>query len=114
LSVDHKPSDPKELQRIQQAGATVNEEGRINGNLNLSRAIGDLTYKHNDKLSPKDQAITAFPDVTFNPVSQKTDFIVMGCDGIWESHNNQQVVEKIYDSLYRKVRLAKVCDSWLD
>lgn len=52
LSVDHKPTDPKELSRIEKAGSTVNEEGRINGNLNLSRAIGDLVYKKNNKLPP--------------------------------------------------------------
>lgn len=36
---------------------------RVNGNLNLSRAIGDLKYKGNTELPPKDQIITAQPDV---------------------------------------------------
>jgi protein phosphatase 1G len=36
---------------------------RVNGNLNLSRAIGDLKYKGNVELPPKDQIITAQPDV---------------------------------------------------
>lgn len=36
---------------------------RVNGNLNLSRAIGDLKYKGNDTLPPKDQIITAQPDI---------------------------------------------------
>ena len=35
----------KERDRIYRAGSTVNFEGRIDGNLNLSRAIGDLPYK---------------------------------------------------------------------
>lgn len=35
----------------------------MNGNLNLSRAIGDLKYKGNVELPPKDQIITAQPDV---------------------------------------------------
>lgn len=35
----------------------------MNGNLNLSRAIGDLKYKGNIELHPKDQIITAQPDV---------------------------------------------------
>lgn len=38
-------------------------EGRINGNLNLSRAIGDMEYKKDLKLKPEDQIITAAPDV---------------------------------------------------
>jgi protein phosphatase 2C family protein 2/3 len=63
LSFDHKPTNPSERLRIQRAGAFVNHEGRVNGNLNLSRALGDLTYKKNKRLSAKEQAITAFPDV---------------------------------------------------
>lgn len=36
---------------------------RVNGNLNLSRAIGDLKYKGNDQLAPDAQIITAQPDI---------------------------------------------------
>jgi serine/threonine protein phosphatase PrpC len=39
LSIDHKPTLKKERERIYKAGSTVNIEGRIDGNLNLSRAI---------------------------------------------------------------------------
>lgn len=49
LSEDHKPENPIELDRIKKAGGYVNE-GRVNDNLNLSRAIGDLEYKKNAKL----------------------------------------------------------------
>ena len=38
-------------------------EGRINGNLNLSRAIGDLEYKKDNNLSAEKQIITAMPDI---------------------------------------------------
>ena len=36
---------------------------RVNGNLNLSRAIGDLKYKGNEQLAPDAQIITAQPDI---------------------------------------------------
>lgn len=47
-------------------------------------------------MAAKDQAITSFPDVRAMPFNPKIDFIVMGCDGIWEFHTNQQVVDNIY------------------
>ena len=50
MSYDHKPTNKKERARIYRAGSTVNFEGRIDGNLNLSRAIGDITHKKNSKL----------------------------------------------------------------
>ena len=51
LSTDHKPNLKKERDRIYKAGSTVNIEGRIDGNLNLSRAIGDIAHKKNPNVS---------------------------------------------------------------
>lgn len=49
LSFDHKPDNELEKERVRKAGGYISE-GRINGNLNLSRAIGDLEYKKNTEL----------------------------------------------------------------
>ena len=46
LSQDHKPDDPSERSRIYKAGGFV-EDGRVNGMLALSRALGDFEYKSN-------------------------------------------------------------------
>lgn len=45
MSLDHKPEDQIEFERIQKAGGRVTLDGRVNGGLNLSRAIGDHGYK---------------------------------------------------------------------
>jgi protein phosphatase 1G len=50
LSEDHKPAHEIERTRIIAAGGFLSDIGgvcRVNGNLNLSRAIGDLRYKCN-------------------------------------------------------------------
>ncbi|KAH7975666.1 hypothetical protein HPB52_004051 [Rhipicephalus sanguineus] len=39
MSLDHKPEDAAEYNRIRNAGGRVTKEGRVNGGLNLSRAI---------------------------------------------------------------------------
>jgi len=41
LSEDHKPQNPKELSRIENSGHCVDDD-RVDGNLALSRAIGDF------------------------------------------------------------------------
>jgi len=53
----------REMNRITKAGGFVNQFGRVNGNLNLSRSIGDLKYKQVPGISPADQMITAEPDI---------------------------------------------------
>jgi len=45
MSHDHKPLDEKEKERIEKAGGYVTADNRVCGNLNLSRAIGDLEFK---------------------------------------------------------------------
>jgi protein phosphatase 1G len=62
MSVDHKPDNTEEKRRIEKAGGFVSD-GRVNGNLNLSRALGDLEYKRDDKLKSHEQLIIAVPDV---------------------------------------------------
>ena len=44
MSRDHKPEDEDEYARIEAAGGAVHD-GRVQGNLNLSRALGDWSYK---------------------------------------------------------------------
>jgi len=62
LSIDHKPELPEENKRVLAAGGYV-ADGRINGNLNLSRALGDLEYKQDKNLTPEKQIITAAPEL---------------------------------------------------
>lgn len=62
MSKDHKPDDPLEKQRITEAGGFVSE-GRVNSNLNLSRALGDLEYKKDKGRAVDKQLISAMPDV---------------------------------------------------
>ena len=47
MSFVHKPEDEPERNRIVKAGGKVTADGRVNGGLNLSRAIGDHAYKQN-------------------------------------------------------------------
>ena len=43
--------------------------------------------------------ITANPDVEVVETTPDDDFIVMGCDGIWEKMTNEEMVKYIYDKM---------------
>lgn len=102
MSKDHKPHDAEEKQRIEKAGSIVTAEGRVDGNLNLSRSLGDLKYKNKDGLTPEEQSITANPNTYVFDLTDDLDFILMGCDGIWEKHSNEEAVEWIHDKIGNK------------
>nr|CAB3468592.1 unnamed protein product [Digitaria exilis] len=82
LSRDHKPELEAERERIQSAGGYI-QMGRVNGTLNLSRAIGDMEFKQNKFLSPDKQILTANPDINIVELCDDDDFLVLACDGIW-------------------------------
>jgi len=94
LSFDHKPSSDTERARIVGAGGYI-EYGRVNGNLALSRALGDFEFKKNYALTPQKQVITADPDVTEHAITDEDEFLVIACDGIWDCLSSQQVVDFI-------------------
>uniref|UniRef100_A0A183C8Y0 Glutathione synthetase n=1 Tax=Globodera pallida TaxID=36090 RepID=A0A183C8Y0_GLOPA len=98
LSADHKPEDLKEKERIEAAG------------LNLTRAFGDHFYKQTERLPLKDQMITALPDVTITERDGATDdFIIVACDGIWNSMTSQALDFEEY-----AVSQWHVCEMQLD
>lgn len=65
------------------------ELNRVNGNLALSRAVGDFSFKQNANLSPEDQIVSGCPDVVSRTVSEDWEFILLACDGIWDVLSNQ-------------------------
>lgn len=88
---DHKPNVPAERQRIEQAGGLVPADGpfqnRVNGNLALSRAIGDRSFKN--------YGVISTPDVTEQNV-QENDIVVLACDGVWDVMDNETVAKFVY------------------
>ena len=69
-----------EKARICAAGGFV-DFGRVNGNLALSRAIGDFEFKKSAELPPEAQIVTAYPDVLVHEITDDDEFLVVACDG---------------------------------
>ena len=87
LSSDHKPQNEGQRKRIQAAGGDI-INGRVNGGLNLSRSFGDFNYKKVKGKAWDEQPIICKPDITQVSRSPDDEFIIMGCDGIWERYVN--------------------------
>eukprot|EP00802_Teleaulax_amphioxeia_P016680 Tamp_16804.p1 GENE.Tamp_16804~~Tamp_16804.p1 ORF type:complete len:408 (-),score=90.36 Tamp_16804:212-1372(-) len=118
LSQDHKPNNPSERARITKAGGFVTEAQnghfRVNGNLNLSRSIGDLKYKTNTSLPAAQQVITAEPDVMKVALTPDDDFLVCACDGVWDVMSNQEIVEFVRMRMKTEKKLSKICEDILN
>lgn len=121
-----------EKARICAAGGFV-DFGRVNGNLALSRAIGDFEFKKSAELSPEQQIVTAFPDVVTHTISDDDEFLVIACDGkyagiskgyesrlivlipgIWDCQSSQAVVEFVRRGIAAKQELHKICENMMD
>ena len=115
MSIDHKPENDAEKARIYKANGWITE-GRINGNLNLSRSLGDLEYKVPKNFHPKEYIITAFPEVTSTKITKDLDFIFMGCDGIWDCKTDQEAIDfaskRLEDKKYTK--MSKILEELFD
>ena len=99
---------PEEYGRIINSGSKV-WGGRVDGCLNLTRAFGDLRFKQNKSLPPEKQAITANPDVfSVDISSQKYEFMLMGCDGIFEKYPNRILIESIREEIHKQKKAGKV------
>ncbi|XP_072170753.1 probable protein phosphatase 2C T23F11.1 [Diadema setosum] len=109
LSFDHKPGNEKESKRIIAAGGWV-EFNRVNGNLALSRALGDFVFKRNGSKGPEEQIVTAVPDVTETDISAESEFMVLACDGIWDVLTNQEVVDFVRTRIAGKMDPEKICE----
>ena len=100
LTVDHKPNDPKEEDRIRKLGGFVFWDGykdenglpvpghgcyRVNGNLAMSRAMGD---------NAESPYVNSNPDVTETQRKFTEDkFIIIASDGLWDVMSSQEAVD---------------------
>ncbi|XP_048234054.1 probable protein phosphatase 2C 60 [Ricinus communis] len=109
LSKDHKPDLEVEKDRILKAGGFI-QVGRVNGSLNLARAIGDAEFKQNKSLPAEKQIVTANPDINTVELCDDDEFLVLACDGIWDCMSSQQLVDYVREQLNNENKLSAICE----
>ena len=114
-SEDHKPEMESEKTRIYKADGWISE-GRVKGNLNLTRGFGDLEYKQNKNLKPEEQMITANPDIKVVDYEKDIEFVIIGCDGIWDCLKNQEACDFVTKRLKEdpKIKISKIIEDMMD
>lgn len=116
LSKDHKPNDPQEWGRIERAGGRVELHGpcwRIDGGLNLSRALGDFLYKAKRDLTEDQQKVISVPEVEEVLLNDTDRFLVMASDGVFEVFNSDELVEELLKEKRRLSSWSSAIDSVL-
>ncbi|KAJ8538203.1 hypothetical protein K7X08_014743 [Anisodus acutangulus] len=88
LSKDHKPNTASERHRIEKLGGVI-YDGYLNGQLSIARALGDWHMK-----GPKGSAcpLSAEPELQEALLTEDDEFLIMGCDGLWDVMSSQCAV----------------------
>jgi len=92
LSKDHSPTLYEERQRIQSMGGFV-RDGRVQGVLEVSRAIGDARFK---------KYVISTPEIFKTKLTNDDNYFLIACDGLWKGFTVTQVVEYIDNLLNEK------------
>jgi len=85
LSVDHNLKLESEKKRILDLGGTVQND-RVQGMIAVTRAIGD------SMLQPY---LTAEPHISKIELTKGDEYLVIGCDGLWDVISETKMVELV-------------------
>lgn len=84
ITQKHIPLNPSETSRIRAAGGFVSNEGRLNGELQVSRSFGHF------HLIP---ALNANPYVSTIMLTEDDEFVIMASRGLWDHMSYQTAVD---------------------
>ena len=118
ITEDHKPGSETEKKRIELAGGKIYQtpslfplyqNGKeieipwrvLPGRLSVSRTFGDIEAKE-EKFGGMKNVVVALPDISEIELDENYNFIVMGCDGIFDVLSNEELLECIYIVLKEK------------
>jgi serine/threonine protein phosphatase PrpC len=95
LSCDHKPHKASEKRRIEAAGGYVSMK-RVDGDLAVSRGLGDFRYKEDVSLPPNLQKVSCIPDfVVCDRDLIHDEFLIIGCDGIFDVMSCDEICQAV-------------------
>ncbi|CAN1151055.1 Probable protein phosphatase 2C 13 [Linum perenne] len=97
MSQDHRPSYLPERRRVEELGGWIEDE-YLNGYLAVTRALGDWDLKHP---YGSESPLIAEPEVRQITLADDDEFLIIGCDGIWDVMSSQYAVSLVRRGLRR-------------
>lgn len=110
---DHKPFNPRERERIQNAGGSVTLQ-RVNGSLAVSRALGDFDFKEVDWRPQTEQLVSPEPEVYELERTPEDEFLILACDGVWDAIGNEELCAFVRSRMLVCNDLRDICTQVID
>lgn len=119
----------QEIRRIREAGGWI-VNGRICGDIAVSRAFGDIRFKTKknemlrkgvnegrwsekfvSRIQFKGDLIVATPDIYQVPLASDVEFVILASDGLWDYMNSSDVVKYVRDQLRQHGNVQLACEA---
>lgn len=98
MSRDHRPVCASERKRVEEMGGYVDKSGYLNGVLSVTRSLGDWDMKFPiGSTSP----LIAEPETRQIILTEDDEFLIIGCDGIWDKISSKEAVKIVRRGLRR-------------
>ncbi|KAG1371402.1 putative protein phosphatase 2C 2 [Cocos nucifera] len=97
MSQDHRPIYAAERQRVKESGGYI-DDGYLNGVLSVTRALGDWDMKM-PRGSPS--PLISEPEIRQATLTEDDEFLIIGCDGIWDVMSSEHAVSIVRRGLRR-------------
>ncbi|CAN0838595.1 Probable protein phosphatase 2C 54 [Linum grandiflorum] len=92
MSSDHRPCSIRERSRVESLGGYV-DDGYLNGQLGVTRALGDWHLEGMKECQTGGGGpLIADPELKLITLTHEDEFLIIGCDGIWDVFSSQNAV----------------------
>ncbi|KAK3221822.1 hypothetical protein Dsin_008847 [Dipteronia sinensis] len=113
LSKDHRPCCMKERMRIESLGGYI-DDGYLNGQLGVTRALGDWHLEGMKELGGRVGPLSAEPEHKLITLTKEDEFLIIGSDGIWDVFTSQNSVDFARRRLQEHNDLKLCCKQIVD
>lgn len=96
MTLDHKAGRPDEKGRVFANGGMI-WKNRVLGKLAISRAIGDVTLKRNER--NEGLLVSGEPEIYEAEMLPHDEFVVLACDGVFDVISSQKAVDIVRGAL---------------